>query len=102
MTSKTPCNKDKDASFASDRLLQVPYPSDPNIQPVRVVINGIVGGIGGSSPIGTDPSWFCDFPRHETSWLNSKKRPPKNGFVQWSMANITKDTNTPANWCPFS
>ena len=22
--------------------------------------------------------------------------------VQWAMAKITKDTNTPATWCPFS
>ena len=48
------------------------------------------------------PVGFAIFQDMKTSWLNSKKRPSKNGFVQCSMANITKDTNTPANWCPFS
>lgn len=46
-------------AFVAGRLMlwrvdwcQVPYPADPDVQPVRMVVNGIVGGIGGSTPIG--------------------------------------------------
>ena len=35
---------------------KAPYPADPEVLPVRLVVNGIVGGIGGNSVLGKDPS----------------------------------------------
>ncbi|CAL1168986.1 unnamed protein product [Cladocopium goreaui] len=33
-------------------MFEAPYPADPEVLPVRLVVNGIVGGIGGNSVLG--------------------------------------------------
>ena len=40
---------------AQNYFVQVPDPSDADVQPVRVVSNGVVGGIGGSNVLGQHP-----------------------------------------------